>query len=131
MEPKARSNRLEDKLQKLETEIELLESRRIGQPSHPPVISSGQNHEQQAAPSTAPIQYSLPIYPEEYILEASNTGPGIVSLSDYNGGYGSVIPRTIVETSLRRWDTTSEVSAGLKGFLYALVIFNYILDVIF
>ena len=116
-EPKTKSERLEDKLKRLETEVEILESRRAH--SHQPAKRSEQNNEQE----TAPIQHSLPIYPERQ-LEPFNTGPGLVSQSDYNGGYGSVIPRTLVETTLHRWDTNSEISNELKGYLYVSVIFD-------
>ncbi|KAF9512534.1 hypothetical protein BS47DRAFT_1054082 [Hydnum rufescens UP504] len=114
-ERKSRSERLEDKLQKLEHEIETLESRRTGAHPHQRGKDLGPSKEH-AGSSTAPIQHSLPIFPE-YQVEASDTSPGIVSQQDYEAGYGSAIPRTIIETSLYRWDTNTDLPPELKGYL--------------
>jgi hypothetical protein len=125
-ERKSRSERLEDKLQKLEHEIETLESRRTGAPPHQRGTGLGPSKER-ARSSTAPIQHSLPIFPE-YQVEASDTSPGIVSQQDYEAGYGSAIPRTIIETSLYQWDTNTDLPPELKGYLYASVIFGFACD---
>ena len=98
--------RLEEKVQVLEDEIEAF-SRRPAALSHNLLrrLNDEGNSSRHPTPQPRPV---LPIFPNL----ASNQGFGTVTAAELDEGYNSVIPRSNVEASLHRW--TAEIPSDLR-----------------
>ncbi|KAF9512511.1 hypothetical protein BS47DRAFT_1486191 [Hydnum rufescens UP504] len=110
---------LQEKILRLEKEIQLA-SNRSAPNSHEIVqklAKAGDAHKARLGPPRP----SMPVYPRDRHGPALLM-PGSVSRSDYEEGYGSVLPRSIVESSFLRWDQVSDISAELRGYLVRLFI---------
>lgn len=108
---------LEERISQLENRIEIVESKRAKLLSHELLRIIGDG-EQQAAALQAERLF-LPMY----LSDPSEQSPdgaiirGIVTRTYLLEGYGSVVPRRVVDEHLSRWDIDSEMEPELLDSL--------------